>query len=352
MPAPTARAETPPSSQLEECRQWAQFYWNWRDTGLVDPEWQNMRFSFPAGENFNPLLPSIVAFEELFEARLGPDYTLEELLADDPVVLLAFRQHSITGEIVTPLSDAYATANHLRLVITAIDPDPNQSQEPCSDVSAAVSDDGLYFAMSGTVLESNILIGKKKPCPTPTPNPPILDPFGRTIEDILQDSRLAVPARVACLYLSDGGWWWSSPGFDCDDFALAARNYLYWRLRGQFPDAKFSFLLANWWGDGHSMVLIEHLGKFYVVDPQTGRVVGPFDSTSSQQFIEAVWDLMADEYGISDPILRRLTPSEGPVHPLAPEPGPWHTDPVQRARIKECLDILDDSLYVDPPTGQ
>jgi hypothetical protein len=100
------------------------------------------------------------------------------------------------------------------------------------------------------------------------------------------------------------------------------------------------------------MVLIEHLGKFYVVDPQTGRVVGPFDSTSSQQFIEAVWDLMADEYGISDPILRRLTPSEGPVHPLAPEPGPWHTDPVQRARIKECLDILDDSLYVDPPTGQ
>jgi len=332
---PTARAESPSSSQLQECRAWAQFYWNWRDTGLVDPEWEHLQFSFPVWQNFNPLLPSIIAFEQLFAARLIPSYALEDLLRDDPAVLAAFRHHTVTGEIITPLSDPPATASHLRLVVLAVQPASNELQEPCVEVSAAVSEDGLYFAASGTAIESNILIGKKKPCPTPVPSPPVLDPFGRTIEDILRDSGLSVPGHVTCLYAEDGGWWWSSPGFDCDDFALAARNYLYWRLRGQFPDAKFRFLLANWWGDGHSMVLVEHLGKFYVIDPQTGRVLGPFDSTTSQEFIDAVWQLMSDGFGVRDPFLPRLTPSESPVHRFAPEPDAWHTDPTQRERVKE-----------------
>ena len=91
----SAHAEPPTAAQIAECRVWAQHYWNWVDTGEIDPAWLNFDFSFPTGGNFNPLLPSLVAFEEIHAARLGGTYTLEDLLRDDPAVLQAFRHHSI-----------------------------------------------------------------------------------------------------------------------------------------------------------------------------------------------------------------------------------------------------------------
>ena len=60
-----AHAEPPTTAQITECRAWAQHYWHWVDTGEIDPAWVNFEFTFPTGGNFNPLLPSLVAFEEI-----------------------------------------------------------------------------------------------------------------------------------------------------------------------------------------------------------------------------------------------------------------------------------------------
>ena len=348
----SAHTEPPTAAQIAECRAWAQHYWRWVDTGELDPAWVNFEFSFPTGGNFNPLLPSLAAFEEIYAARLGGTYTLEELLRDDPAVLQAFRHHSVTGEITTPVSDLPATEVHFRLIVDALQTAPAEAAEPCDEVTSSVSDGGLYFAMSGTSLQSNILVTKKKPCPTPNPVPPMTDPFNQKLKEILDDSGLKQAYR--CLYELDGGWYWSAPGFDCDDFALAGRNYLYWRLRGQFPNARYGFLQVTWWDhglnprsrDGHALVLIEHEGKWYVIDSGTGDVMGPFESSDSQELRDAVWELMRG-FGVEDPWYRRVTPSRYPcVGPKEPEP--WFTDPAQRRRVKDCLGIDSDDFFVDP----
>lgn len=350
-----AHAEPPTTPQITECRAWAQHYWHWVDTGEIDPAWVNFEFSFPTGDNFNPLLPSLVAFEEIYAARLGGLYTLEDLLRDDPAVLQAFRHHSVTGEVATPVSDPPATEMHLRLIVGALRSGPEEAGEPCDEVTSSVSDDGLYFAISGAALQSNILVSNKKPCPTPNPDPglPVADPFKEKVLEILEDSGLR--RAYSCLYEPDGKWFWSAPGFDCDDFALAARNYLYWRLRGQFPGARYGFLRAYWWESGidprsaagHALVLIEHEGKWYVVDPGAGSVLGPFSSSDSKELRDAVWELMRDKFGVRDPwyrrIIRSLRPSDGPG-----EPEPWFTDPAQRQRVKDCLGIDSDDFFVDP----
>jgi hypothetical protein len=346
----SAHAEPPTAAQIAECRAWAQHYWNWVDIGEIDPAWLNFDFSFPTGGNFNPLLPSLVAFEEIYAARLGGTYTLEDLLRDDPAVLQAFRHHSITGEVTTPVSDPPATEVHLRLIVGALQSAPAEAAEPCDEVTSSVSDDGLYFAMSGASLQSNIIVTKKKLCPTPgpAPLPPTSDPFRDRLEEALRN--LGLEEHYDCLRLEDGGWWFSDPGFDCDDFALAARNWLSWVLRNQFPNARYGFLHVQWFNDGHAMVLIEHEGKWYVIDPQTGRVEGPFSSPDAQELKDAVWRIMRDEYGVDSPWWPRVTPYDAPNWGPR-EPDHWHADPDLRERVKDCLGIDDDGPIVDPAPG-
>ena len=353
-----AHAEPPTAAQIAECRVWAQHYWNWVDTGEIDPAWLNFEFSFPTGGNFNPLLPSLVAFDEIHAARLGGTYTLEDLLRDDPAVLQAFRHHSITGEITTSGSDSPATEAHLRLIVGALQLAPAEATEPCDEVVSSVSDDGLYFAMSGASLQSNILVTKKKLCPTPgpVPPPPTSDPFRDQIKEALRN--LGLQAHYDCLQKDDGWWWLGDPGFDCDDFALAGRNWLSWVLREQFPNARYGFLHVQWSGGGHAMVLIEHEGKWYVIDPGAGSVEGPFSSPDAQELTDAVWRIMRDEYATDSPWWPRVTPYEAPNWGPR-EPGFWYTDPVLRAKVKECLrrrpnspnGIDDDGHIVDPAPG-
>ncbi len=106
------------------------------------------------------------------------------------------------------------------------------------------------------------------------------------------------------------------------------------------------------------MVLIEHEGKWYVIDPGAGSVEGPFSSPDAQELTDAVWRIMRDEYATDSPWWPRVTPYEAPNWGPR-EPGFWYTDPVLRAKVKECLrrrpnspnGIDDDGHIVDPAPG-
>ena len=106
----------------------------------------------------------------------------------------------------------------------------------------------------------------------------------------------------------------------------------------------------QWFNDGHAMVLIEHEGKWYVIDPQSERVEGPFSSPDAQELKDAVWRIMRDEYLVDNPSWPRVTPYEAPNWGLR-EPDHWYTDPVLRAKVKECLGIDDDGHIVEPAPG-
>ena len=106
----------------------------------------------------------------------------------------------------------------------------------------------------------------------------------------------------------------------------------------------------QWFNDGHAMVLIEHEGKWYVIDPQSGRVEGPFSSPDAQELKDAVWRIMRDQYLVDSPWWPRVTPYDAPNWGLR-EPDHWHTDPDLRERVKDCLGIDDDGPIVDPAPG-
>ena len=102
--------------------------------------------------------------------------------------------------------------------------------------------------------------------------------FWDDLNDAVDDSGL----EDLDLYIPDVliGYWWNpfgsngETGFDCDDYATAMIHF----LEGRFPDADISYIHVFWGPHGHSMVLIEQDDTYFVVDPQTGQVVGPFDS--------------------------------------------------------------------------
>lgn len=99
------------------------------------------------------------------------------------------------------------------------------------------------------------------------------------------------------MYLKDGK---KIGRFDCDDFTDAIAAWLEETLKKQYPNLKlqsFNF----WWQcpkknadgspvigpdgnpvyedvPGHTMLLIQIDGQYYLIDPQTGAIVGPFSN--------------------------------------------------------------------------
>lgn len=325
----------PTESQIAECREWAAHYWAWRDSGQIPPGSDEFSFSFTVGSGFNPFQPTVVLFTQLYANQLSVDYTIWDLIEDDPEVFAAFRHHSLTGELTTSLASP-ATIEHLNMIAQAMSGSTTVLE--CEIIEYQFADGDVNVSVEGDALVSTVTSKKKIiPCP-PGPGPTNPDPFRDILRDKMNESRLP----WSDCYQDDSWWPWGTPGFDCDDYAEAMRNYLRNKLIGDYPNIDVYYLWVTWWREGHAMVVVEIDGKFYLVDPQTGTLMGPY--TTWEQLVAAAWQIMSEQYGVEDPWFPDATKSRTP-RPWN-EPGPWHTDPDRRQQIKDCLGIDDDTPYI------
>ncbi|MDG2200755.1 MAG: hypothetical protein P8K80_06195 [Phycisphaerales bacterium] len=292
----------PTELTIEECQEWASYYWEWYETGIIPPGADRFEFSEPVGSGMNPLQFSLVVFEDLYADHLTDDYEIWEFIMDEPAIYEAFKHHSITGELDAP-----------------------------------------YVLVIGNDSKGK----KKKPGLSPGLVPvdscsSITDPILRALCERLHrgvgDSRLP----YSPCYQEDGSWPWSRPGFDCDDYADAMRWWLQYYLRGEFPDVEIGKLSLYYGRSGHVVNYIYLNGAYWLVDAQTGEVRGPYGSMAELK--AGAWQLMRDLYWAPDydPWLKRTW-----GWPIM-EPSPWYTDPERRQEIIDRLRLVDPTRYWPP----
>lgn len=119
-------------------------------------------------------------------------------------------------------------------------------------------------------------------------------------------------------------------------------------LDGRFPDANISYIHVYWGGFGHSMVLIEQDGTYFIVDPQTGQVVGPFDSVEDAE--DGVREILDNGYNYEEDDVVTMTPSDSLG---GGEPPPFYEDPEILRRFREALEDVNDNDSGDytPPNN-
>lgn len=329
----------PTESQIAECQQWAAYYWAWKDTGQIPPGADEFSFSFTTGGAFDPFQPTVVLFTQLYASQLSSTYTIWNLIEDDPEVLAAFRYHSLTGEVTTSFNSP-ATIEHLNMIAQAIS--GGTTTVECEILLEYTFPDGDgEIRVEGDNLVSNVVTKKKRPPFPPGPGPTEPDPVRERLRQKTNESKLP----WSDCYRDDSGWPWGTPGFDCDDYAQALRNYLRNKLIGEYPDMQAYYLWLTWWRDGHCLNVIVVNGKYYVIDAQTGAISGPYSTW--EEMVAAAWQMMRDlGYLEDDPWFPSATKSDTPRRWR--EPGPWFTDPDRRQEIiKDCLGIDDDTPYLD-----
>jgi len=248
------------------------------------------------------------------------------LIRDDPEVFEAFRHHTLTGELVTPLAQPQATLRHLLLQmlppsqISELD----EGEDPCTEVYYIEASGSP--TVNGSTMSSEIDVMKKpKPCPpTGGVGPPgDYDEFERALRDLVRNSGLDTDVAPN-LYSHDG--YFFDPGFDCDDYATAMAHYLERHLPTHAGSFSVWSLWLTWLGGGHAVTVVLLGDKFYVIDPQSGAVRGPFHSR--EEAVHAGWDILKDPtigYDI-DPFYQRSTWRKPDSRPFG-EPAPWHDDP-------------------------
>lgn len=319
---------------IQESREWAKLYWEWWDTGVVEPEFEDFQFSNPIAADLTPIDYAYDVFEELYAdeiaSRSTPDapYSVIQLVLDDPDVMQEFRTYTETGLLTTSQSqNSEVNQQHLILGAAAI-------------AGNGYTADRVWF--EGDRLCSQSLMqspgsGGQPPLQPPFDDPPVppsLDPFDDDLRDAVDDSGL-----------EDVRWIGDSPGhpgFDCDDFASAMAGWLQ-KLQATYPDMNIGLLFFWWDGSdgkrrGHAVTIVRIGGYYYIIDPQTGKVKGPYPGTLSP--IGPMKELICEHYGdcnIDDEKHREVSPDFGYPGWIPGEPPPWHTDP---ARKQEILDQL------------
>lgn len=288
---------------IEECQEWASYYWEWYETGIIPLGVDGFEFSEPVGSGMNPLQFSLAVFEDLYADHLTDDYEISDLIMDDPAIFAAFKHHSMTGELDAP-----------------------------------------YVLIIGKDGKDK----KKKPTLTPGLVPVndcdrITNPDLRALCELLRQGVIDSKLPGSPCYREDGDWRWSTPGFDCDDYADAMRWWLQNYLRGDFPDVQVGVLGLMYGRSGHVVNYIYLNGAYWLVDAQTGEVRGPYGSMAELK--AAAWQLMRDEYWLPgyDPPFKRIGGGGWLV-----EPSPWYTDPQRRQEIIDCLGLDDPTKYFPP----
>ncbi|GAB4554369.1 MAG: hypothetical protein Tsb0013_16990 [Phycisphaerales bacterium] len=319
---------------IEELRVYAAQFWAHMDDPDLVPA-PSDEFSFPTSDNFDPfyltsaLMSEVYADQLVSNPDLGIPYHIEDLIRDDPQVLDAFRHHTLTGELLTPMASTSAVSRHLQLALLGeVVEEAELECEPIYIVKAQAPE--VRGEMVANVFDESFsqVASKKKPKPcNPTGPPPVTIP--QPLRDAVRDSGLDEDC-----WLADGGWWFSDPGFDCDDFADAMAEW----LKRQFPDAEIWNLYFSYATGGHAMTVIRIDGYFYLIDAQYGVIRGPFET--AQEVQEAAKKIMEDLYGVEfywiDPYRRYRWVAPG-WRPSLREPVRWWEDEDMLEHFCDCF---------------
>lgn len=335
-----------------ELQQWIVLHWQWYESGQVPAGAENFAFSHP-GElpsGFHPFNQSFELFESLYADRLvfnptsGPGYGIEQLIEDDAVVRSQFIAYTITG-----------------LLHSGMFVDPNANQR---FIEAAL--DALFVGDKFEVIDAWFLQGngelmlmsaglKKKPKPTTSsPVPPVspfptgLLPFHEDLQEAIEDGNVDdVP------YIEDDWWPWHDGGFDCDDAGDASGGWLRRRLGTAYEGVE-AFALPLRWREGrigHIVTVIYYNGYYWIIDGQTGRMIGPFPV--SVPFTDIDLRPLLEPYNIepNDPITIKPRRDLGD-RPWV-EPYPWWENPAMREHLEDATghpwgEYLPPGIQVEP----
>lgn len=280
---------------IAESRVYARLFFEFKDTGVNSPEFENFRFTNPGPTGvMTPFYGAEVVFENIYADRLGQfdpntrlSCTLSDLLRDDPAVEAAFRLYATTGKLATPLSgDTDVLIKHLQAIGDAVvgnDQFTFYGVQDFTVVDDRLESIGLITKASKTtpyasstsvsVSQNDISVATIKRNLPDMPNGPI--PYWPDGQRPCKPGEADNGPNTTDGYCLDPG----HPGFDCDDYARAWAAWLKRHLAGDYPNAKY-YVIYVFYGNpprGHAIVAILIDGYYYLLDPQTGKIVGPIE---------------------------------------------------------------------------
>lgn len=288
------------------------------------------------------VVPQREVFEKLYVHRLDPHgeqglpYGLSDLMRDDAGVRAQFREFVLTDKITLgPDADPEAAARHLLMIMDGI----------FSQAEFRVES----FQFIGEDVESTSLEVVKYPGAVIFPGDPPADPaqFECDLRWWVKRSMFECMIQgMPRLYIPDGEYDPEDPDsertnkptprFDSDDITDAMIQWLLRRLELLYGPGSFGVehMVIAWqcpdysttppgWGPpaSHSMPLVARGGKYYLIDPYTGEVYGPF-TTREEAYQKALALFMRCTGGRPTGNPEYWPPGFRPEY----EPAPWWTD--------------------------
>lgn len=365
----------------EEASDWVELFWHWHDTREVTQEMRDFRFTYeehlPRG--WTPFADAYALFEEIYAHRLqldagaGPAYYLDNLLRDDPEVLAAFREYTLTETLATTAEDPSAAMAHAEALVLR-----GSTQETMlflQDPGLLIEEAGgqLYLVTRSPIAakeEKDILDPEPEPIPDPASDSPpdgqdedddgLIEPvpcdlapeacdFLDSLTERLWDSNIP-----AIEYQKDGRFF--GPGFDCDDYVEAFWAWLKNLQESNLYtlDVEFESLWLFWnysWGfgqgtkhgkQGHAVLIVKKDGYYYIVDPMVPPAYGPIPDSVPYEDVD--WnDFLDDDFPEDNPDKIRVKhPTERPWN----DPDPWHQDDDVRQDVEdETGNPAEDYIY-------
>ncbi len=173
---------------------------------------------------------------------------------------------------------------------------------------------------------------KKEPNVAPSDPPPLpadLPPEIVNFDHWLKQYRERLKGKG--LYLPDD---YPTPGFDCDDYADALARWLQRRFSG----ATIQVIHTFWERPpgsgkkvGHVLILIKQGGYYWILDPQTGILLGPFTDDTPID----VSPILDPGYGVPPGTPVKVKGPYDPGYRGKGEPKPWWYDPDMRRHFEE-----------------
>lgn len=101
---------------------------------------------------------------------------------------------------------------------------------------------------------------------------------------------------------------------------------------------------------GHAVVAILIDGNYYIVDPQTGEVLGPIEEgtwLSPTDFVPKLKELLDQRYGVPNP--GKITVDKHKPDYVDPyDVKPWHEDPDVRDWVERMFPGYDPDEFIWP----
>jgi hypothetical protein len=347
---------------IAESRVYARLFFQFKDTGVITPEFKSFRFTNPAPTGvMTPFYGAEVVFKKIYAHRLQSwnpsthmSYTLSDLRRDDPAVEAAFRLYATTGKLTTPLSgDSDVLIKHLQAIGDAVVSNSEfkfSGEQLFTVVDNRLESVGLITKRQTTFDTENwyvIDLGSEvlPPFPIPVEVPP--EQFKRDIRHLLPVFPDGLPPywpdnEIMCPDLNPGNGQNPTdkfcddpghPGFDCDDYARSYGAWLDRNLKYDYPEAEWMVLYVySETKGGHALTVVYYDGNMYILDPQTGQIVGPISAGQSGNDLLFPEDVGPGLREIMIPYNWRPSDiSDWELHPRdfehPDEVAPWYTNP-------------------------